>query len=299
MKFDIQAYLSDKGIPFSSSGKNTSSGWINIQCPFCDDNTNHLGINLSLLIIHCWKCPTKGNIRKLVQKLEGSNSMARDVMAQYMVEDYDKDLRYDIKKRLSPPGAIMPTECVDIMPENFKDLLYNRRYNPDELIRKYKLKACMNGDFRNRIIIPVIVDSVIVNFTGLDVTGAKSNKYKHCPNDKAIMPMKDCLYNIDTVTDTALIVEGVTDVWRVGDGTVATMGIEYTKAQLALLVERGVKKAFVLYDAEDLAQLRANELATALSGVMPYVEVLELQEGDPDDMSNDQVKIIREIVFGF
>jgi len=40
-----------------------------IQCPFCDDRKQHLGINFKLNAFHCFRCNTSGNIKKLVQFL--------------------------------------------------------------------------------------------------------------------------------------------------------------------------------------------------------------------------------------
>ena len=40
-----------------------------IQCPFCDDKKQHLGINFKLNAFHCFRCNTSGNIKKLIQFL--------------------------------------------------------------------------------------------------------------------------------------------------------------------------------------------------------------------------------------
>jgi hypothetical protein len=64
-------YLDDKNISYSTSGKNVSSGWIGISCPFCGDSSNHLGINLESKVFSCWKCGEKGNFIKLAMELEG------------------------------------------------------------------------------------------------------------------------------------------------------------------------------------------------------------------------------------
>jgi DNA primase len=104
--------------------------------------------------------------------------------------------------------------------------------------------------------------------------------------------MKECLYNIDTVKDTAIIVEGVTDVWRIGQGCVATMGLEYTTEQIKLLVDRGVKQAFVMFDSESFAIRKARKLANSLSIFMES-ETIELSDGDPGELTINQVQEIR------
>jgi hypothetical protein len=43
---------------------------------------------------------------------------------------------------------------------------------------------------------------------------------------------KETLYNLDNAKDgTAIVVEGPIDVWRIGDGAVATFGVIYTQKQ--------------------------------------------------------------------
>jgi hypothetical protein len=98
------------------------------------------------------------------------------------------------------------------------------------------------------------------------------------------------LYNLDSVRKTVVIVEGVTDVWRIGDGAVATFGTQYTKAQLALLI--GIKRAFVMFDAE--AEEEGSRLAYDLSAIVPFVDIINLREGDPASLSEEGVKYLRK-----
>jgi DNA primase len=191
---------------------------------------------------------------------------------------------------------ILPPEATKIFPEIHSDYLAQRNFNPDKLIAQYDLYSCFNlGKYKFRIIIPVIEDGFIVNFTALSVSG-QDTKYVHCSNSSAIIPMKECLYNIDSVKDVVLITEGVTDVWRMGDGCVATMGIEYTSEQIRLLVNKGVKKAYVMFDSEDFAIRKARKLADTLSIFMES-EVIELADGDPGEFTDQQVLELREEIF--
>jgi hypothetical protein len=98
------------------------------------------------------------------------------------------------------------------------------------------------------------------------------------------------------VEDTALVLEGVTDVWRMGDGAVATMGDKWTSKQLHLL--KNLKRCFILFDAEEEAQENADKLGHNLSITVPDVHVLGLEYGDPADISPDDAKSIRKEIFG-
>jgi hypothetical protein len=134
-------------------------------------------------------------------------------------------------------------------------------------------------------------------------------KYLACPNARSIVEIKDTIYNIDTVGNTMLIVEGYTDVWRVGDGTVAVMGLQFTPRQLRLLAERSPREAVILFDGEDpnrpdfkekhrLTLAQAKKMALSLKGLVPTVDVMEMSHNDPGDLVDEEVAELRQLVFG-
>ena len=58
--FDIINYLENREIDYHKAGeKNVGKGWININCPFCDDPSWHLGINLKSKFFNCYICEQK------------------------------------------------------------------------------------------------------------------------------------------------------------------------------------------------------------------------------------------------
>jgi hypothetical protein len=93
-------------------------------------------------------------------------------------------------------------------------------------------------------------------------------------------------------------VEGITDVWRLGRGSVATFGVIYTHAQIMMIKKAGIKRAFILYDPEQEAQAQAAKLAYTIASFVPEVEVLNGFNCDPGDMSQEDVKSLRNMVFG-
>ena len=110
------------------------------------------------------------------------------------------------------------------------------------------------------------------------------------------MPINHILYNFDTVKDCVVIVEGVTDVWRMGDGFVCSFRKAMTPEQIQFLMKKRIKRAFVMYDAD--AKDQSYALANQLSGLIEIVEVLELDGGDPADMALEDVMNLRAEVFG-
>ena len=293
--FDIKEYLDDRGVTYSESGKNVTEGWLNISCPFCDDHSNHLGIDPTTMKMSCWRCGPQGTILNLIREIEGCSYKE----AKAIVELFQTSIPYYTKNSIERrviEGNILPKQAEELK-RIHKEYLINRGFAPDYLIEKYQLKACYTiGDYKYSIIVPVIMNGRIVNFTAMSIGQGK--RYKHCSNEKAIIPMKECIYNIDSVRDTALVVEGVTDVWRIGDGAVAVMGMEYTKEQILAIYNSGVRKAVIMFDAGELEKKKGSKLANALSVLIPIVEIIELESGDPGDFTEKEVKNIREIVFG-
>ncbi len=289
-RFDARSWLESKGIPYGSEGKNIGRSWIGIICPFCGDSGNHFGIGPNNQI-NCWVCGKKGNVIDLIKEVENCGfKHALNILDEY--QDYTfRKLKQDILTRHNE--NILPSEARDKFPQNYLDYLVKRRFDPEIIIPKYKLLACPNfGDYAFRIIIPCYFNKHVVNFTAVDTTGKKT-KYKHCPNNKAITPMKNLLYNIDVVYQKAIIVEGTTDVWRLGDGAIATMGIEFTTEQIKLLIQRNLKTIHIMFDADKSAQLQAKKLAQALSNFVP-TNIITLPKGDPADLSDKEALEIRK-----
>lgn len=290
--FDIKSYLEQKQVQYWEGGKNVSRGWININCLFCNDPSNHLGINLEEQYCSCWQCGQAGPLNLIVQRLENDCSLAQanTIMSKFpiILEEYEEE---EVNK---PVGSILPSEAMPFLHNIHQEYLEGRGFIPSELIRDYKLHSCYTlGKWKFRIIAPIFLGGEIVSFQALDVTGKAKLKYKLCPNDKAVIPARHLLYNIDSVQSRVIIVEGITDVWRIGPGSVATFGIEFSREQIDLLRNRNLKSALVVFDGEEKAIQKAYKLAGNLFFI-PDVEVIELEDGkDPDSLDEEEIKELK------
>ena len=288
---DIISLLDDEGIDYKQSGSNVSRGWVEINCPFpfCGDPSYHMGINLEKELFNCWVCGEKGGLPKLISTLLNINYyQAKDLIKKY--ETLEVSEEKEIVKTVDS-DLLKPFDS--ILPKPHRDYLIKRKFDPDFIQQRYLIHSCWKtGEYPYRIIIPVIENGRVVNLTARDITDKQKPKYKNLSNEKAVIPMKECLYNIDSVKGSMLIVEGHTDTWRIGDGAIATMGVEFTVSQLKLINSKNVKRAFVLYDAGVIKE--ANKLGNALSPLINHVEILHLDKGDPGEMSEEEVKQLRK-----
>jgi len=176
---------------------------------------------------------------------------------------------------------MLPKEATADYPPPHHRYLVGRGFDPDYIHQHYQVMSCYTtGQYRHRIIAPIFIDGVMVNFIARDITGLSERKYTMAPNTDAIRPGEDVLYNIDRAQRSVAIVEGIFDVWRIGDGAVGLLGTALTEEKLLLLLQRGIERAFVIYDQD--ASSRAKEVANRVSKLIPHTENIWLPRGDPD-----------------
>lgn len=296
--FDIVGYLKTKGIPFYTEGKNVSPGWIGIKCLWCGDKSNHLGINLKSKIIKCWKCKHKGSVLNLVQKLELCSWSEAEKIAENYFEYYIPEAPSSFKPKIKPEDVI-PKEVLKDPLEIHTNYLKSRNFNPSEIIREYKILFTHHrGRLKFRIVIPIIMDHLVVGYTARDVTEKAELRYISSGKDEYLVDPDSVFYNIDTVSDAAIVVEGCTDVWRMGPGACATLGTEFNNHHIFALLQKGVKRVFWLYDSESEAQALAEKGANMLSVVVPHVEKICLEEGDPGSLSPEEAMYLKRQLVG-
>jgi len=301
-QFDIFKFLDKYDITYRESGKNVGSQWIGLEeCPFCGIHGNHFGINIQSKGYSCWGCGEKGTPVTLVKEL--LKTTIGDAV-RIINEFYDGELEFEIKE--TGNVVIMPSNVMDLMQSGGK-YLKQRNFDPLFIRDKYKIQQTShhsilehNGqksDFSYRLIIPIIMHNRIVAYTGRDYTGKRNPKYRHVFIEACIIPPSSCLYNIDSVKDKCIIVEGMTDVWRLGDGAISLQGIQHTKEQIRYLAESNLKKIVILFDSGK--EKEATKLAKILTGVIRKVQVAYLPEGDPGDLSDiEALKIKHQLIGG-
>ena len=288
---DIFEYFDEKGIEYSTEGKNVSSGWIGIQCVFCDDQSNHLGINLTHLNYSCFICGSKGNIVSLIKEIENTSyHHAKKILSKHQtlkIPSYSSHSNGSKKTQF-----ILPRGLHEELLETHKNYLQSRGFSG--VYEKYQLK-CFGpvGEYKLRLFIPVFLNGRMVSYTTRDVTNKAHVPYIHCPQEKSAVLIKHTLYNIDSVQDTAIVVEGVTDVWRIGSGSIASFGVNLTIQQIKTLTK--IKRIFILFDND--AKKQAEKLAATLSAFTETI-ILDLPSGDPADLPQSDINQLRQQVFG-
>ena len=284
---DIESLLNSEGIPYKSSGKNISAGWIGVNCPFCGEQSYHCGINLDSKRYSCWVCTQAGTLAKYVGV--AVNCGYRE--ANLIISDF-RGFHYTAPVRSLSSNVVFPTRMTPLSCRG-KKYLEKRGFNPEFLEEVYRLKETQNDSelviegmkwkFKNRIIIPFIVNREIVSYTGRDWTGRSDPRYQNAPLEAGTVLTSECLYNIDSIKDRALIVEGATDVWKLGKESIATLGVKFSHAQINSIVRKNLKKVVILFDSGATAQ--SILLAEALGPYIEDISVYSMTNGmDPGSL---------------
>ncbi len=291
--FDTMQFLRDRRIPHTTDHHHCSDGWVVMHCPLCPPGASknyHIGVELSTGRVNCWRCGGH-NLPSLVRGLLGCDwSEAFREMEKYGGVPLRR--AEGEKYEAAHPTVLTLPVGTGPLKDRHKRYLLDRGFAPMELAVKWGLFGTGHlGPYKQRIIIPMLVEGVPVSYTGRDVTGRATLRYKDCPLAEEVAPLKHCLYGLDKVPGKAVVVvEGAVDVWRLGAGAVATMGIQWNYHHVNALAE--FDYVGVLYDDQPQAQVQATKLVEELSYLVPHTEVLHRRGGDPGDLSPREADLI-------
>jgi hypothetical protein len=214
-----------------------AKGWIRANCPFCEwrkgseDKQQSFGVHVTRLWYSCFRCEAKG---RLPYDLDEWAEFAD----QYEEPDSEE------QPFLDPPESFVPLAeepAVSSMTYR-RALLYlmRKRQLPLWLIKKVGIGACLEGEFRYRVVVPITDDAGSwLWYVGRTWFG---KSYKYPQGDRhGVMFNRAAL---DEETDVpVLITEGVFDALPYYPYAVACLG-KPQDAQLAALA--GARRPIVL-----------------------------------------------------
>ena len=291
---NFERMCQDFNIPYQTEGhKHCRPGWVNVECPFCSGNSGlHLGYEEDTDRFVCWRCGWKAREQAIGELLRIPKSQAREVVRKYQgkrarsTELKAPQIRVD---RCTLPYGSAPLGRLH------RRYLEGRKFDPVLLVDLWGLQGTgPHGDYRFRIIAPITEEGSLLSYQGRDVTGKHSLKYMACAAANEVKDHKDSLYGIDQVPGSSVVIcEGITDVWRMGPGAVATFGIKFKMAQVGLL--RRFREHFILYDDDFQAIKQARKLGNLLSGFSDNVEILSIKK-DPGSLTQSKADKIMKTV---
>jgi DNA primase len=189
-----------------------------------------------------------------------------------------------------------------VLPKGIKDMgkahkryLVKRGFDPDEIARLWHVQGIgIASRLQWRLFIPVILDGETVSWTTRALTDEVELRYIAAKPDEEKMALPTLLYGMDYVRHIIAIHEGPTDVWRMGPGTVCTMGSKFSKAQVAAIAK--IPKRIICFDNDPKAQRRARELCSRLEVFEGETLRVELDAPDPGSASAKEVRAFRRLL---
>lgn len=288
----IEQLLQVYNIPYVTEHKHSTSGWVNVHCPFCAGTQNfHLGIKNDGQGCHCWRCGGHSAVTALSRLLNLPSQKVKDLLAEYS----GGVLR---KTSTEPKVAInpfkFPSNCIELDARGRKYLI-DRGFDPDYLQETWGIKQTGpvsildKISYTNRILIPIKWNGKVVSFQTRDMTNKSDRKYLACPMKREVIHHKHILYGDQEAwkeIKALIVVEGVFDVWRFGKHAAATFGTSFTMEQV-LALARSHNRFFIVYDNETHAQGQARKLAIKLRTLKKEVDIKTV-EGDPGEMKQEE-----------
>lgn len=294
---DIKEILDHLNIPFSESGKNVSHGWIGVQCPFphCDDISTHCGLCLTTPIVSCYACGKKGNYLTYLAAEVRSWAKAKELIKQFIPREL-KQYEENEKNENTVIRVDLPAEAVKKMPEEHRQFLKGRGFNPEILHDLYDFHYCdNNSDWANRIIVPIYQRNRLITFTSISIEDDPGLRYKHFKKEESIIHCKNYLLGIEHVMGNVIIVvEGFFDMTRIGPGCVCTFGTNITAEQKLMLIK--FSKVILVFDGDGPGRRAAKKLGYELA---PFteVEIIHLpDEMDPDKLPDEDIEELQQMV---
>lgn len=297
---DIIQLYQDFSIDYATEGhKHCRPGYVNTPCPFCTGNPGyHLSYNLQYDYYICWRCGWKPTVKAVSTLLRLDTSATYALIKQYGLKGYLKRKAPEIKMRKKSLKFPRPSEPLTARHRKY---LEDRNFDPEKLEDEWNLTATgvlgrLDGvKYKNRILIPFWWNGEVVSFNTRDITNSAQNKYMACPKERELVEHKKILYgNQEKWTDTGIVLEGPTDVWRLGPRACATSGIKYTEDQVRVL-STSFKRVAVVFDAGIQEKKQAKKLVKDLKFYNVDAFRIEI-EGDPGAMKQSEADyLIKQI----
>jgi hypothetical protein len=304
---DIIRLYNDYSVPHAEEGasKNAAAGWVQVQCPWCDDPSDHLGYNIKKNYYHCWRCGFHHTIETIAKLLSISKDGAALLYHQYGGKSIVgvKDItapKMEKLKFMLPVGAMT-------MSTRHREYLLKRNFDPEKLEREWGLLGTgpigympvgpnEEINYKFRIIAPIYWHRQIVSFQGRSIKRFPKERYMACPTSREHIFHKHILYGLQQHwRSTGICVEGITDVWRLGPSAFATFGIEYTREQVRE-IEKNFKRVAIIFDSEHQAQHQATKLIQELRFRGVHAMRIKIAD-DPASLSQDEANaLVKEIM---
>ncbi len=279
------------------NGRPGARNWIRANCPFCttvigkDDDDQSFGVQEGSGFYMCFKCETKGRLRK------PPDWFPMDI-------DYAEHLD-ETEEEMDPPEEFVHLSHGDGLTHDFyyraRRHLYDRDLDDPALWADACIGVCMTGLYRDRVVVPIRNEpGAWLGWSARDFTGKQMPKYRYPPGMKrGSMLYEGHLLGVASA-EPLLIVEGVFDALPYFGHAIATLGkptddhmdiIAQTKRSIAVCMDGDAWEL-----GEEVARrLRLEGVTAGFVRLPPKADPGSMYQHDPDWLLEAAATCVKEV----
>lgn len=307
MTTDLEAFVQSLGIDTKSSGTDVGRNDFNVDCPFCG-YSKHLGIHCETGQVNCWVCGFDGvkprpTLVSLVMHWACVPApVARNMLRR--VRGWTRSLP------VTPHSAkvIWPDDCVHfdspgaISYRHDRDIAYTYLKTRGVTVNDIRQHGLLftprgRGSYSGRVIFPITLNNIVVNWVGRDYTGHHKLKYKNALTTMVVVQMSSLLWGMDDFIKSGeshlRVCEGILDAMTLGQIGVSIQKSKLSPPQLALIRRAKPKAVSIIFDpvtaADRYVKARALAAAYDISAYIRRVKLVELTGGDVNELGATKV----------
>jgi DNA primase len=310
--FDIEKFLSEH-----ASLKPAGDERI-MDCPVCgeDGHSDKLWFNVKKKTGWCYVCEESWSLVKVVGHFLNldlrkpsqyikicqflydatgvtNTSTLRRTLEASQAALAPEEVEVETPRYVAPPALDLPAEFVTL-PKKLPAYFATRNITKEQ-VKRHGIGWCERGYFKNRMIIPVVMNkkvvSYIARYMGKPPEGVKKYLYpKGNPTGKTF-------FNFDNAKKfkTVVLTEGYLDAVAVGLDAMGLGGKSLSDQQALLLASLDLDEVIVMLDGDSAGREGATKVARKLSSFVPSVRIASLPDGkDPDELTEEELAAIRE-----
>lgn len=287
---DIREVLDILGVPFQTEGhEHCREGWLQIDCPWCNQSGHYrLGYNLSFGYLNCWSCGSQRLIPTLIEITGKSYGEIKDLVSGIIV-----NRRVETEKI---KGTLIIPDGVEEMERPHRNYLKSRGFDAKHLASFWGVKgiSLRPSHLKWRLFIPVTYHGEVVTWTTRTIGNSPGNRYLNAKPHQEKISLRSLLYGEDFARNAVIVCEGPTDVWRIGPGAVATMGVDFTPEQAEKIAKYPLRA--ICFDNLPDTKRQIKKLVNILESFPGETIVVTLDSKDPGEATEREIKQLRGLL---
>jgi DNA primase len=265
----------------------TSRGNYSFKCPFCQHYKNKLEINCvtdekKQNPWHCWVCEAKGKtIRSLFKSIKAPASKVAEL--NMIIVPGEKRAKQevgvlDLPKEFTPLYSPVEDKIAQIEAKHALKFLSKRGVTLND-IKKYNIGFCIDGPYKDRVIIPSYDENASINYFIARAYKDEIQKYKNPPTDAKSAIGWELYINWNA---PIILVEGVFDALTIKRNVIPLFGKIIHEKLLAKLVRSSVNRIYIALDPDAIKN--AFKHAEMLMSYGKEVYLVELDGKDANEI---------------